>query len=134
MFKAARRLGASSSGDFEWKSSIDGDLGTGDALQIPDSSTGRGPLSVGQHSITATHPGLFFWLPWRDSISLSVASVGCPTANSDVTTGTSGAPAAGQTFNETRAVDVTVLGGIDRIVEELTLKGLRISTMTASTL
>jgi hypothetical protein len=50
--------------------------------------------------------------------------VGCATADSDVTEGTTGTIHPGQSFNETRAVSVTVLGGTDRIVESLTLKGL----------
>lgn len=124
LLKGSRRLGAPSAHDFKWRSSIDGLLGSGDVLLIPDPAAGRGPLSVGQHTVTAKHPGIIPWLLWRDSISLTV--VGCLPAKSesDVTTGSPGSIHQGQSFNETRAVDVTLLGGSDRIVYELTLRGL----------
>lgn len=42
----------------------------------------------------------------------------------DVMTGTRGVLNPGQSFNETRAVDVTVLGAANRAIESITLKGL----------
>jgi hypothetical protein len=131
--KAVRKIGASSIHDFEWSSSIDGHLGTGDELLVTAQAAGGGPLSPSQHTITAEHPGLFIWHKWRDSLSVTV--VECTEADSDVTTGSTGSltPVA-QSFNETRAVDVTVLGSSNRIVEKLILKGLNISVGATSAL
>ena len=129
LLKGSRRLGASSAHDFEWSSSIDGLLGSGDELLIPDPAAGRGPLSVVQHTVNAEHPGPFLWLPWRDSISLTV--VGCLPANSDVTTGSPGSINHNMNLSSVqRAVDVTVLGGSNRIVELILLRGLYTSVPT----
>lgn len=98
--KARRLLGASSVHDFEWSSSIDGNLGTGDDLIIPDLSVGRGPLSEGHHVIQAEHSGLFIWHSWRDDVSLTVTS--CKTPD------TKGLPVL--TYNEGLA---TVLRGVE---------------------
>ena len=59
-------------------------------------------------------------------------SPGCAPANSDITTGSTGILHPGQSFNETRAVDVTVLGSTNRIVENLALKGLNPGTLSAT--
>ena len=40
-----------------------------------------------------------------------------------VTSGASGSPALGQSYNETRAVDVTVLSPVDLLVQSMTLTG-----------
>ena len=121
-FKAVRRLGASAIHDIGWTSSIDGDLGTGDEILVPDAAAGSSPLSTGDHTITAQQQGVFSWHSWRDSIRLAVG--GCVPAASDVATGSPGQIRNGQSYNETRAVDVTLLGTSDRIVEELILEGL----------
>ncbi|MDX8410717.1 MAG: hypothetical protein R8K46_02425 [Mariprofundaceae bacterium] len=62
---------------------------------------------------------------WLDDYCYTLAD--CLTADSDVTTGTTGTLHMNQSFNETRAILVTVLGTTDRIIESLTLKGLNIS-------
>lgn len=46
--------------------------------------------------------------------------------DSDFATGTTGSIIDGQSFNETRAVGVTLLGNINRVTETITLKGLNI--------
>jgi hypothetical protein len=56
----------------------------------------------------------------------------CEEEHADVTTGTPGVPHNGQSFNETRTVEVTVLGQSNRIVESLELRGLIISSPTAT--
>lgn len=73
-FKAVRRLGASAAYDIEWRSTIDGDLGTGDEIRVPDAAAGTAPLRAGDHTITAQQQGLFSWHTWRDSIGLTVAA------------------------------------------------------------
>ncbi len=100
--KARRLIGASSAHDFEWSSSLDGDLGSGDALLTPDPSTGIGSLSAGEHTIKAEHPGLFIWHKWRDHINLTVSDVSCDTPD------TSGLPIL--TYNEGLT---TILRGIE---------------------
>lgn len=96
--KGTRRLGAPSAYDFKWSSSIDGSLGTGDEIFVPDASVGRGPLSEGEHNIAAKHPGFFSWFNWVDRIALTVTPADCPpptsftAQNISNTTGTSGDP------------------------------------------
>lgn len=63
-------------GEFDWKSSIDPSLGSGEVLLIPDAAAGREALSAGQHTITAEHyPGLFTTWPWRHSITVTVTGL-----------------------------------------------------------
>jgi len=52
--------------------------------------------------------------------------VSCGPADSDVATGTAGTTHNGQSFNETRAVDLTVISATDRIIESLTLNGINL--------
>jgi hypothetical protein len=51
---------------------------------------------------------------------------GCEAADSNVVTGTTGTIIYSQSFNETRAVNVTLIGASDRITESLTLNGLNL--------
>ena len=52
--------------------------------------------------------------------------------NSSVITGTTGTMINNQSFNETRAVSVTVLGTKDRTTETITLKGLNTTGATSA--
>ena len=54
------------------------------------------------------------------------APVSCVVADSNVATGITGTLRLGQSFNETRAVHVTVISATDRITESLTLNGLNL--------
>jgi len=81
VFEARGLLGAGPLRDVQWHSSIDGDLGRGDALKFPgpgdDLGTDVGPLSDGEHTITARQDGPF-GITWEDSILVSVATGGRP--------------------------------------------------------
>lgn len=66
-------------------------------------------------------------LPIKFRIDKAIAPPdGCTAATSDVATGTSVSMVEGQSYNETRAVDVTVLGSSARVVEKMVLRGLNV--------
>lgn len=64
--------------------------------------------------------------------TVPVSAVACSPAESDVTSGTSGSMMQGQSYNETRAVRVTLLASSPRIVEKLVLKGLNVPNSSDS--
>lgn len=57
-----------------------------------------------------------------------VTATPCAPAASDVASGTTGSIQMSQSFNETRAVNLTVLGAANRIVEKLLLEGLNMGS------
>lgn len=66
------------------------------------------------------------------TVTVTVASNSSQTVNSSVITGTNGTMIYGQSFNETRAVNVTVLGIKDRITETITLNGVNTNGATSA--
>ena len=53
-------------------------------------------------------------------------------ADTDIPAGSTGSLHYGQSFNETRAVNLTVLGASNRITESLTLRGLNLGAASSA--
>jgi hypothetical protein len=70
-------------------------------------------------------------IAWVSALALLCASAELVAADTvDLTSGSTGSFSPGQSFNETRAVDVTVLSGQDVAISSMTLAGLRICGIT----